>query len=94
MGIGTIRHKGLRRLYEKADRRSLPADAAAKIERMLAVMDEATEIAELDLFPGWRLHPLRGDLEGFWSLTVTGNWRLIFRFENGVAFDLDLVDYH
>jgi toxin HigB-1 len=94
MGIVTIRHKGLRRLYEKADRRGLPADVAAKIERMLAVMDEANEIAELDLFPGWRLHPLRGDLDGFWSLTVSGNWRLIFRFENGMAFDLDLVDYH
>ena len=44
--------------------------------------------------PGWRLHRLTGDLRDFWSLSVTGNWRLIFRFENGDAFDLDLVDYH
>jgi toxin HigB-1 len=46
------------------------------------------------LFPGWRLHPLTGELRGFWSLTVTGNWRLIFRFEDGEARDVDLVDYH
>ena len=49
---------------------------------------------EVGLFPGWRLHPLKGDLKGFWSVTITGNWRLIFRFEDGDAFDLDLVDYH
>jgi proteic killer suppression protein len=44
--------------------------------------------------PGWRLHPLKGELSGFWSLSVTGNWRLIARFEGGDAYDLDLVDYH
>lgn len=42
----------------------------------------------------YRLHPLRGDLTGFWSVTVSGNWRIIFRFEDGNAFDVDLVDYH
>jgi proteic killer suppression protein len=47
----------------------------------------------LDL-PGFRLHPLKGDLKGFWSITVSGNWRIIFRFEQGDAFDVDLVDYH
>ena len=44
--------------------------------------------------PGFRLHPLKGDLAGFWSVTVSGNWRLIFRFEDGHASDVDLVDYH
>lgn len=42
----------------------------------------------------WRLHPLKGDLKGFWSITITGNWRVIFRFADGDAFDVDLVDYH
>jgi proteic killer suppression protein len=45
-------------------------------------------------YPGWRLHPLKGDLDGLWSVTVTGNWRIVFRFDNGRAFDVDLVDYH
>ena len=49
---------------------------------------------DVGLFPGWKLHPLKGDLKGFWSVTVTGNWRVIFRFEKGDAFDVDLVDYH
>ena len=48
----------------------------------------------MDLFPGWRLHPLKGDLAGFWSLTVASNWRLVFRFDEGDASELDLVDYH
>ncbi len=45
-------------------------------------------------YSGWRLHRLKGDLDGFWSIAITGNWRLIFRFENGDAFDVDLIDYH
>jgi proteic killer suppression protein len=53
----------------------------------------AENIADLD-YPTLRLHPLKGDLQGFWSITLRANWRIIFRFENGKAFDLDLVDYH
>jgi proteic killer suppression protein len=49
---------------------------------------------EMQVMPGWRLHALKGNFEGFWSVTITGNWRLIFRFEDGDAFDLDLIDYH
>ncbi len=65
-----------------------------KIADILLAIDEAAQPQDVGLFPGWRLHPLRGDLKGFWSVTVTGNWRVIFRFENGDAFDVDLVDYH
>ncbi len=61
---------------------------------MLAAIDTASAVEEIALFPGWRLHRLKGDLAGYWSLTVTGNWRVVFRFENGDALDLDLVDYH
>lgn len=57
-------------------------------------MPVAEAIEEMEVMPGWRLHALRGNLEGFWSVTITGNWRLIFRFEDGDAFDLDLIDYH
>ena len=54
----------------------------------------AKVISDIDLVPGWRLHQLKGDLAGCWSLTVTRNWRLTFRFEDGDAHDLDLLDYH
>ena len=64
-----------------------------KIGRMLARLEEASEVDNMDL-PGFRLHPLKGDLAGFWSVTVSGNWRLIFRFEDGHASHVDLVDYH
>jgi toxin HigB-1 len=55
--------------------------------------DEARQPTDLDL-PGYRLHPLRGDLKGQWSVTIPGNWRILFRFEDGDAYDVDLVDYH
>jgi toxin HigB-1 len=56
-------------------------------------LDEATGPGNMDL-PGFRLHPLKGDLEGYWSVSVSGNWRVIFRFDGGDACDVDLVDYH
>ena len=65
-----------------------------RLRDLLAAIDEARTPQEIGLFPGWRLHALKGDLKGFWSVSVSGNWRLIFRFEKGHAFDLDLVDYH
>jgi toxin HigB-1 len=64
-----------------------------KVERILARLDEATGPGNMDL-PGFRLHPLKGDLEGYWSVSVSGNWRVIFRFDGGNACDVDLVDYH
>jgi toxin HigB-1 len=61
---------------------------------MLVAIDTAASVEEIGLFPGWRLHRLKGELSDYWSLTVSGNWRLIFRFEEADAYDLDLVDYH
>ena len=60
----------------------------------LAALDTAEEPNDVGLFPGWRLHPLKGDRKGFWSVTITGNWRVIFRFDKGDALDLDFIDYH
>ena len=88
-----IRHRGLGRHYEDDERRELNPQQADKIVRILARLDQATEPSHLDL-PGWRLHPLKGDLAGYWSITVSGNWRVIFRFEQGEATDVDLLDYH
>lgn len=91
--IRRIRHRGLRRLYDEDDRRGINAKHVERIRRILAYLDRATEPRDLDL-PGWRLHPLRGDLAGFWSVTVTANWRIVFRLEDGDVTDVDYVDYH
>jgi proteic killer suppression protein len=91
--IVSFRHKGLKLVYEKGDRRRLSSEHADKIERILARLDEATEPRNMDL-PGFRLHPLKGDLAGYWSVSVSGNWRIVFRFEGANVRDVDLVDYH
>ena len=91
--IVSFRHKGLRLLYEKGDRRRVPSEYADKVERILSRLDEATEPANMDL-PGFRLHPLKGELAGYWAVCDSGNWRIVFRFEGAYARDLDLVDYH
>ncbi|MCY3896409.1 MAG: type II toxin-antitoxin system RelE/ParE family toxin [Chloroflexi bacterium] len=91
--IVRFRHQGLRRLYERGDGRLLPSRRVGKIERILARLDVATEPASMNL-PGFRLHPLRGNLVGFWAVSVSGNWRIVFRFEAGNIREVDLVDYH
>ncbi len=84
----------MKRFYEQGDSKGLAPDQVKKLTNMLTVLDEAREPEEMGRYPGWRLHPLKGDMKGFWSLTVTGNWRLVFRMESGDAYDLDLTDYH
>ena len=94
MPVTSFRHKGLKALFEGNSTRGVDHDLAAKLRRMLAALDRAASLDELETLPGWRLHALRGDLAGRYSLSVSGNWRLIFRFENGNASDIDRVDYH
>ena len=94
MGIESFRHKALRRFYTDDDPRGLPASQVEKIRDILTALQEAGEPSDIGLFPGWRLHRLKGKHKGFWSVTVTGNWRMIFRFEDGRAFDVDFIDYH
>jgi len=91
--IKTFRHKGLKRLFEMDNPKGVRADQVARVRGVLAQLDSALLPADLDL-PGFRLHALTGDLEGYWSVTISGNWRIVFRFENGDALDIDLVDYH
>lgn len=91
--IQSFRHRGLKQLYEKDNPKGLRADQVDKIARILARLDEADQVAGMDL-PGFRLHPLKGDLKGFWAVSVSGNWRIIFRFEGGHTYDVALVDYH
>jgi len=89
----SIRHRGLKAFYERKTTRYLKADQVSRIRRILGLLDAATKPQSLDL-PGYRLHRLRGDFKGFWAVSVSGNWRIVFRFEDGGAQDVDLVDYH
>ena len=69
------------------------AEHVRKLRQILGLLDAAQTVEALD-YATFRLHPLKGDLKGFWSLTVRANWRVIFHFEDGNASDVDLVDYH
>ena len=71
----------------------MPSEMADRIREILTALDAAVTVAELNR-PTFRLHPLKGQLKGFYSVTVRANWRIIFRFENSRAFDVDFVDYH
>lgn len=91
--IRSFKHRGLKRLFERGDRRHIRPDQVEKVENILAVLNRAKEPEDMGL-PGFHLHPLKGDLAGFWAVTVRANWRVVFRFEAGDAYDVDLVDYH
>jgi proteic killer suppression protein len=91
--IASFKHRGLKRFYENDDRRGLSAAHVDKIKRILARLDEAAEVRNMAL-PGFALHPLTGKLKGLWAVSVSGNWRIVFRFERGNAYDVDLIDYH
>lgn len=91
--IRTLRHRGLKRLYERGDPSKVRADQAERIALALADLDDAAKPSDLDL-PGYHLHPMKGDMKGFWSISISANWRIIFRFEEGDAYDVDLIDYH
>ena len=91
--IRTIRHKGLKRLYEDDDPRGVIAEHADKLRDILARLDAVPIAANMDV-PGLKLHPLKGREKGFWAVTVRANWRVIFRFAGYDAFRVGCVDYH
>jgi proteic killer suppression protein len=86
----TIREQ---RLFESNDRRGVNPQHVEKIETILGLLDVAEDVRDINV-PSFRLHRLTGALKDFWAVTVRSNWRIIFRFENGRAFDVDLIDYH
>jgi proteic killer suppression protein len=91
-----FRDKGLRQLHKDGNARGVSFAMADKLRKLLFALENAETLEQLGRFPGWKLHSLKGDLKGFWSLTVTGNWRLIFRHDENMntASDIDLIDYH
>ena len=88
-----FRHRGPERLFEKNDRRRISPELIAKIERVLARLDEASGPEDMNS-PSFGLHLLKGDLAGYWAVKVSGNWRIIFRFKGRNAWDVNLIDYH
>jgi proteic killer suppression protein len=91
--IGTIKHKGLRRLYETNDRSGIPPDLVVKAQKVLSALEAADSPEDMAL-PMFRFHPLTGERRGSYSVTVKANWRVTFRFHNGAAHDVNLEDYH
>jgi toxin HigB-1 len=91
--IKNFKHRGLKRLYERDDQSGIRPDLVKTVEEILTVLDGAVTPQALNL-PGYRIHSLKDDLKGFWSVTVRANWRIMFRFEGTDAFDVELIDYH
>jgi proteic killer suppression protein len=85
--IRSFKHRGLKRLYEQDDRRGIRGDLIETVERILTVLDSATTPQALDV-PRYRLHSLKGELKGFWSVTVRANWRIVFRFDGPMLLTL------
>jgi proteic killer suppression protein len=92
--IKSFRHAGLEAFYKTGSKAGIRPEHASRLSRILGVLDAATVIEQVSNLPGYRLHKLSGNLEGYWSVTVSGNWRVIFRFENGEVELVDYLDYH
>jgi len=91
--IEHFKHKGLKRLFQQGEAKGIISDLLEKLENILFVLSRARRPEDMNL-SAFRLHRLKGDLKGFWSVIVRANWRVIFRFEEGDAYDVDLIDYH
>lgn len=91
--IQSFRHKGLRRFFESGSVAGIQPHHAKRLRMLLAALDTAVSIEDMNI-PGFRLHPLKGEERGRWSVWVNGNWRVTFEFRDGHAYVLDYEDYH
>ncbi|OGQ06686.1 MAG: peptidase [Deltaproteobacteria bacterium RIFCSPLOWO2_12_FULL_40_28] len=91
--IESFAHKGLEGFFYEGTKKGIQPKDAQKLGDILDSLHAAVTIKDLN-YPGSHLHELKGQLKGFWSVRVTGNWRVIFEFENGNAYQVDYVDYH
>ena len=92
-GIRSFSHKGVERFFKSGARAGIRAAHAPRLARQLSALDAATRPEDMNR-PGWDWHPLKGSHSGHWSVSVNGNWRLTFAFENGDAILVDYQDYH
>ncbi len=91
--IQSFKHKGLEKFYEKGSTKGIQPNHARKLRMQLAALDTAQSIEDMDI-PGYRLHQLKGERKGYWSITVNANWRLTFEFVDGNVHILNYEDYH
>lgn len=91
--IKSFRHKGIKRFFETGSKAGIQAAHASRLRRQLAALNRAVRPEDMNL-PGWKLHELKGDLAGHWSIWVNGHWRLSFAFEDGEPILVDYQDYH
>ncbi len=91
--IRSFRHKGIEKFFLSGSKAGIQAKHAAKLRRQLARLDASVQAEDMDI-PGWKLHPLKGSLAGYWAVWVDGNWRLTFTFEGLDAVFVDYQDYH
>lgn len=91
--IKSFKHKGLRKFYENGSKQGIQAQHAQKLRMQLAALDSALNIEDLDI-PGYRLHQLKGNRKGIWSISVGGNWRITFEFNEGNVYIVNYEDYH
>ena len=91
--IKSFKHKGLKVYFETGSTKGIQASHSKKLRMQLAALDTAHSIDDMDI-PGYRLHPLKGEPKGLWSISVSGNWRLSFEFADGNVYVLDYEDYH
>jgi len=91
--IGSIRHKGLAALYYDDETKGVKQSLVKRLRHILALLATAYTAEDMNV-PGLKFHQLRGDMAGFYAVSVSGNWRVSFRFEDDQATDVDLIDYH
>ena len=91
--IKSFRHRGLKALYKDGRAAKIAPGHVAKLARILTALDRSSGPEGMDL-PGFRLHRLKGSMKGHYAVSVSGNWRVTFRFESGHAVEVDYLDYH
>ncbi len=91
--IKSFKHKGLERFFTDGSVAGVRPVHATKISDRLALLNAATTIEDMDK-PGYRLHPLKGSRQGYWAVNISGNWRIVFRFDEGDAYNVNYEDYH
>lgn len=93
--IEKFKHKGLKLYWTKGDSSKIPSEMLVKVRLILDLLDNVEAVPQdFEPFKKLRIHPLKGDLKGFWSLDVTGNYRIVFKFEDKNAYEIDLIDTH
>ena len=91
--IRSFSHKGIEKFFRQGSKSGIQAAHLAKLSRQLARLNLARDIVDMNV-PGWKLHKLKGSLSGHWAVSVSGNWRLVFKLIDGDALDVDYNDYH